>query len=73
MPTRHHQRQLRRLRPSGHHPAADMQNPTPRGLRNAVIITAIVAAVVTIALLDPSCRPRSDIPHEGPIRSLAPR
>jgi len=32
-----------------------MRNPTPRDLRNAVVIAALLSAIVTMALLDRSC------------------
>jgi hypothetical protein len=33
----------------------------------------VVTAIVMLALLDRSCHPRTDTPHSGPSRSLAPR
>lgn len=47
-------------------------NPTPRDLRNAVLVAVVVTAVVTLALVDPSCRRRPDAPVTGPTRSIAP-
>jgi len=50
-----------------------MKDPTPRDLRNAVVITVIVTAIVMMALLDPSCRSRVGLPsQEGPSRSIHP-
>lgn len=49
-----------------------MRTYTPRELRLAVTIAVVLTAVVMFALLDPSCRPRRDVPHAGPSRSLAP-
>ena len=50
-----------------------MKSYTPRELRNAVLLAVVLTAVAVVALLDPSCQPRTDIPHSGPSRSLAPR
>lgn len=47
-------------------------NPTPRDLRNAVLVTIVVTAVVTLALFDPSCRRKQDVPVSGPTHSVAP-
>ncbi len=47
-------------------------SPTPRDLRNAVLVAIVVTAVVTLALVDPSCRRRQDVPVGGPSRSIAP-
>lgn len=50
-----------------------MRNPTPRDVRRAVLLTAFVTAIVTIALLDPSCRRQDPPDHAGPTRSLSPQ
>lgn len=47
-------------------------NPTPRDLRTAVLVTIVVTAVVTLALVDPSCGRRQDMPATGPSHSIAP-
>ncbi|MBL9203757.1 MAG: hypothetical protein JNN01_01630 [Opitutaceae bacterium] len=45
-----------------------MKNPSPRDLRNAVVISVLLTAIVVLALFDPSCRrdPNTDPP--GPTR-----
>jgi hypothetical protein len=48
-----------------------MKTLTPRDLRNAVLLTALITAVVMLALLDPSCRPAMP-PDNKPMRSTAP-
>lgn len=47
-------------------------NLTPRDLRNAVLVTIVVTAVATLALVDPSCRRKQEAPAGGPTRSIAP-
>lgn len=47
-------------------------NPTPRDLRNAVLVAIVVTAVVTLALVDPSCRRNEEAPVSGPTHSVAP-
>lgn len=49
-----------------------MRSYTPREVRNAVLLAVLLTVLAMVALLDPSCRPRPDIPHSGPTRSLAP-
>jgi hypothetical protein len=34
-----------------------MRPPTPRDLRNAVLLAVLVTTIVLLALFDPSCRP----------------
>ena len=46
---------------------------TPRDLRDAVILAAIVTTVVVIALLDPSCAHLDSSPEVGPSHSVVPR
>jgi len=52
-----------------------MKNPTPRDLRNAVVLAVIVTAVVVLALIDPSCR-HNDADSPGrmaPVPATVPR
>ena len=49
-----------------------MRNYSPRELRNAVILAVLLTAIAVVALLDPSCQPRTDIQHSGTSRSIAP-
>lgn len=50
-----------------------MRRYTPREMRSAMLLAVLLTAIAVVALLDPSCQPRTDIPHTGPSRSLAPR
>jgi hypothetical protein len=49
-----------------------MRSYTPRELRNAVLLAVVLTALGTVALLDPSCQPRTDTSHSGPSHSLSP-
>lgn len=50
-----------------------MKTYTARELRQAVLLAVVLTALITIALLDPTCRQPTDVPHTAPSRSLAPR
>ena len=49
-----------------------MRNYTPRELHRAVLLAVLLTALAVVALLDPSCEPRTGIPHPGPSRSITP-
>ena len=48
-----------------------MRRYTPQELRSAVVVAVVVTAIAVLALLDPSCRPRTDLPTSGH-HSIAP-
>lgn len=46
-----------------------MKTLTPRDLRNAIVLTALLTTVAILALMDPSCRPATPT---KPMRTTAP-
>jgi hypothetical protein len=46
-----------------------MKTYTPRELRSAIVLAVLLTVIVMLALMDPSCQPRTGLPQSGPLRS----
>ena len=49
-----------------------MKQPTPRDVRNAVVLAVLVTMIVMCALFDPSCQRQTDAFRWGPLPSTPP-
>lgn len=50
-----------------------MKSYSPREMRTAVLVAVVLTAIAVVALFDPSCQPRTDVPHTGAVRSIVPK